>query len=94
MSLSNTDAMTKTYMGYYALVRKLVLKEQLLELELGSGDEWEKLCRFLEMDVPVGPEERVKQYPRANDKLFFIAFRKRMLWRAGAESARHCVGWC
>jgi hypothetical protein len=55
-------------------MQKLVLKEQLLELELGSGDEWGKLRRFLEKDIPVGPEGKAKQYLRMNDKAFFIAF--------------------
>jgi hypothetical protein len=62
-SLSNTDAMKKAYTEHYALVRKLVPKKQLLEL--GSGDEWERLCGFLEKDVPVGLSGQVKQYPRS-----------------------------
>jgi hypothetical protein len=36
----------------------------------------------------VGPNGEVKQYPRVNDKWFFIAFRKRMLWRAGMWAAQ------
>ena len=91
MSLSNPDAMTKAYTEHYALVQKLVPKEQFLELEVGSGDEWENLCRFLEKDVPVGPEGKAKQYPRVNDKVFFIAFRKRMLWRAGIWAAQKAL---
>jgi hypothetical protein len=93
MSLSDTDAMTKAYAEHYALMRKLVPKEQLLELELGSGNEWEKLCRFVEKDIPVGPEGKAKQYPRVNDKAFFIAFRKRMLRRAGMWAAQKVLGY-
>jgi hypothetical protein len=55
-------------------MQKLVPKEQLLELDLGSGDEWGKLCQFWEKDIPVEPEGKAKQYPRMNDKAFFIAF--------------------
>jgi hypothetical protein len=93
MSLSNTDAMKKAYTEHYVLLRKLVPKEQLLELELGSGDEWERLCGFLEKDGPVGLNGQVKQYPRVNDKGFFTAFRKRMLWRAGMWAAQKVLGY-
>jgi hypothetical protein len=46
MSLSNTNTIEEAYTEHYALVQKLVPKEQLLELELGSGDEWGKLYWF------------------------------------------------
>jgi hypothetical protein len=85
--------MAKAYTEHYALVQKLVPKEQSLELELGSGDEWEKLCWFLEKDIPVGPEGKAKQYPRVNDKAFFIAFRKRILWQAGVWAAQKVLGY-
>ena len=64
-----------------------------MELELGSGDEWEKLCWFLEKDIPVGPEGKAKQYPRVNDKAFFVAFRKRILWQAGVWAAQKVLGY-
>jgi hypothetical protein len=93
MSLADTDAMTEAYTAHYALVRKLVPKERLLELELGSGDELEKLCAFLGRDVPVDADGKLKEYPRVNDKGFFIAFRKRMLWRAGMWAVQKVLGY-
>jgi len=99
MSLSNTDAMKKAYTEHYALVRELVPKEQLLELELGSGDEWEKLCGFLEKDVPVGPNGEVKQYPRVNDKGSSLRFGRGCCGarvcgqRKKCSGMAHFVGW-
>jgi len=47
----------------YSRVRELVPKDRLLEFELGDG--WEKLCPFLEVDIPeVG-------YPRVNEATAF-----------------------
>jgi hypothetical protein len=93
MSLSDSDAMTKAYTDHYALVRKLIPKERLLELELGSGKEWEKPCGFLGQEVPLDPNGKGKEYPRVNDKGFFIAFRKRMLWRAGMWAVQKVLGY-
>jgi len=47
----------------YARVRELVPKERLLEFELGDG--WEKLCPFLEVDMPE------YGYPRVNEATAF-----------------------
>jgi hypothetical protein len=48
---------------------------------------------FLEKDIPVGPEGKAKQYPRVNDKAFFVAFRKRILWQAGVWAAQKVLGY-
>jgi hypothetical protein len=93
LTLSDTAAMTNAYTEHYALVRKLVPEEQLLELELGGGDEWLNLCTFLGREVPIDAERKIKEYPRVNDKGFFIAFRKRMLWRAGWWAAQKVLGY-
>lgn len=94
MSLADTRAMTDAYTEHYALVKKAVAKERLLELELGAGGEWDKLCHFLGHDVPVDPAEgQPMDYPRVNDKRGFIAFRKRMLWRAGWWAAQKVVAY-
>ncbi|EEH37613.2 hypothetical protein PAAG_08031 [Paracoccidioides lutzii Pb01] len=42
-----------TYRRHYAMIRRIVPKERLLEYKLGSG--WEPLCKFLGKEVP-GPE--------------------------------------
>ena len=47
----------------YARVRELVPKENLLEFELGDG--WDKLCPFLEVDIPE------VTYPRVNEATAF-----------------------
>ena len=71
-----------------------------MELELGSGDEWEKLCRPLEKDIPVGREGKAKQYPRVNDKAFFMRFEKGCYSGLGCRRRRKCSGmarcvdWC
>lgn len=44
---------------HYAMVRRLVPKEQLLEYDIRDG--WEPLCEFLGHDVPQDP------FPRTND---------------------------
>lgn len=87
-------AMTDAYTEDDALVKKLVPKERLLKLELGAGGEWEKLCKFLGHDVPVDPGKgKAMEYPRVNDKRLFIAFRKRMLWRAGWWAAQKVLAY-
>jgi hypothetical protein len=59
------------YKEHYAMVRRLVPKDQLLEYKLSQG--WEPLCEFLNVPVPDQP------FPRTNDaasfKALFILFR-------------------
>lgn len=40
----------QVYVEHYAMVRRLVPKERLLEYRMGTG--WEPLCGFLGKDVP------------------------------------------
>jgi hypothetical protein len=49
------------YEEHYESVRRIVPKERLLEMPLGEGKEWERLCQFLGCEVPSTP------YPHAND---------------------------
>lgn len=55
-------------------VRKIVPKERLLEVELGSG--WEPLCRFLGKPIPTEP------FPHANEAAARDRFAKRILQKA------------
>jgi hypothetical protein len=51
------------YLEHYEHIRKIVPRENLLEMELGDG--WEPLCNFLGVPVPKVP------YPRSNDSEVF-----------------------
>lgn len=52
---------SRRYEEHYACVRALVPPNMLLELPLGDGQEWSRLCTFLGVGVPDVP------YPHAND---------------------------
>lgn len=66
----------KIFEEQYALVRKLVPKNQLLEYQIGEG--WDNVCDFLEVPVPGAP------YPNTNEA---AAFRDRN-WLRFKLSAR------
>lgn len=55
---ADRDACLARYEQNVARVREVVPAERLLEMELGEG--WERLCGFLEADVPDAP------YPSGN----------------------------
>jgi hypothetical protein len=74
MTLSDTATMEAAYTEQYENIYKMCPKEKLLRLKLGDG--WEPLCKFLEKDYPKN------DYPKVNDREFFIAFRKNMVKRA------------
>ncbi|KAJ7181456.1 P-loop containing nucleoside triphosphate hydrolase protein [Mycena crocata] len=67
------------YAAYYEEVRRMVPKERLLDYRVGEG--WEKLCKFLEKDVPAG------LFPKVNDTQAFhdhMAKRVLPIWRRAA----------
>jgi hypothetical protein len=69
-----TESIAKArFAEHYALVRRLVPPERLLEYKVGEG--WETLCGFLGVKVPEEP------FPRTNDV-------KMMLERMEADTAR------
>lgn len=57
------------YREHSALVRRIVLEENLLIYQLGDG--WEPLCEFLGRPVPDVP------YPRVNERALFLEARKK-----------------
>lgn len=69
----------KVYEEQYALVRRIVPKDRLLEFDIGEG--WDRLCDFLE--VPVSKEP----YPRINEA---ASFRDRN-WLRFKLAARRCA---
>ena len=66
----------RVYTEHYDMVRRLVPKDRLLEYQIGEG--WDRLCAFLEEDVPNVP------YPNTNEA---AAFRDRN-WLRFKLSAR------
>lgn len=67
---------TAKYREHYALVRKLVPKDRLLEYRLGSG--WEPLCEFLGKPVPDVPFPNVNETAALNEKLSIVMSRGMM----------------
>lgn len=53
----------KAYEDQYALVRRMVPKDNLLEYQIGEG--WERLCDFLEVEQPE------VAYPNTNEAAAF-----------------------
>lgn len=53
----------KVYDEHYAMIRKLVPKDKLLDYQIGEG--WDRLCEFLECDKPNVP------YPNTNEAAAF-----------------------
>lgn len=64
----------QAFAAHYALVRRIVPKERLLELKAMEG--WQPLCRFLNVEIPD------EQYPKINDVKEFIYAHKLMWWLA------------
>jgi len=58
----------------YATVRKLVPKDRLLEYQIGEG--WDRLCDFLDVDVPGVP------YPNTNEAAAFRDRNRLRFWLA------------
>ncbi len=61
------------YQEHYALVRRIVPKERLLEYTLGSG--WEPLCEFLGKDIPDVEFPRVNETASMQEKVSIIVGR-------------------
>ena len=61
------------YREHYALVRRLVPRERILEYRLGSG--WEPLCKFLVKEVPDAEFPRVNEAASMHEKMTIIARR-------------------
>lgn len=61
------------YKEHYALVRKTVPEENLLEYKLGSG--WEPLCTFLGKDIPDVEFPKVNETASMHEKMSIIARR-------------------
>ena len=75
------------YLEHYALVRRIVPEENLLNYRLGDG--WEPLCEFLGRPVPNVP------YPWVNDRALVLEARKkrrRMAMRKVAGAMGLVVG--
>jgi hypothetical protein len=64
------------------LVRKVVPRDQLLEVKLEDGLGWEQICPFLECDIPSEP------YPRQNMPDEFRKTAQGFFRKHWAETAR------
>jgi hypothetical protein len=65
------------YRRHYEEMRKLVLKDKLLEYRLKSG--WEPLCHFLGKRMPAVPFPRVSESALVRDRTLIL--KRRLLWR-------------
>lgn len=65
-SFSQEEKIKQLYLDHIESVKRTIPPDQLLVVELGEG--WERICKFLEKDVPSVP------YPRANSTEEFIDF--------------------
>ena len=86
----------RVYEQQYETVRRLVPKDRLLEFDIGEG--WDRLCDFLEVDVPN------VAYPRTNEGAAFkernwlrmkLAVRRgapRMAWTGAISVASIAIG--
>ena len=84
------------YREHYALVRRLVPKERLLECKLGDG--WEPLCTFLGKPVPDMPFPKVNDQEHMDEHMRIIAIRsmKNGLFNVGkylVPIAAVGIGW-
>lgn len=86
------------YREHYELVRRLVPKDRLLEVELGAG--WGLLCAFLGKEVPMGPFPRGNETAVMREKLRIVmrrgvvaALRKGLVVGAGIACVVGVV-WC
>ena len=61
------------YREHYELIRRIVLKERLLEYKLGGG--WEPLCDFLGKEVPDVEFSKVNETAFMHEKISIIAGR-------------------
>ncbi|EEH20498.2 hypothetical protein PABG_07854 [Paracoccidioides brasiliensis Pb03] len=75
-----------TYRRHYAMIRRIVPQERLLEYKLGSG--WEPLCKFLGKEVP-GPEV---EFPCLNESKEFAKLMKRVQYDVMMKGLRCIVG--
>jgi len=73
------------YREHYAMIRRIMPKERLLEFELKDG--WEPLCRFLGKDIPDVP------FPRVNDTEHMKEHMRLVVWRGVRNALTKCVGW-
>ncbi|KAL8947344.1 MAG: hypothetical protein Q9222_006363 [Ikaeria aurantiellina] len=73
------QALRRTFRQHYALVKKLVPKEQLLVFDPKMG--WEPLCAHLGREVPDVP------YPNLNDLKFTIWFHEQLWWTTTKKAA-------
>jgi len=72
------------YVEMHDEIRRLVPKHQLLDYQLGEG--WERLCAFLNVDVPDA------DFPRVNETTEFAA-RVRLLRRQAMGRVATRVAW-
>lgn len=68
--------MKASYLTYYEMVERLCIEEQRTWMRMDLGEGWERLCQFLEKDVPN------HDYPRLYDSRTFLETHKRW-WRDG-----------
>lgn len=76
---SSESPARQAFKDHYALVRRVVPKERMLEYKVQDG--WGPLCEFLNVDVPD------EEYPKVNDAEQFIFAHRLMWWLALGKMA-------
>jgi hypothetical protein len=69
---------------YNASIRALVPSERLLEYEM--GEDWGRLCRFLEKDVPEVP------FPHKNNSTMILEGSRKQIWLIYRHAALQMLG--
>jgi hypothetical protein len=72
------------YVEYNASICALVPSERLLEYEM--GEDWGRLCRFLEKDVPEVP------FPHKNDSTMILEGSRKQIWLIYRRTALRMLG--
>ncbi|KAF4435736.1 hypothetical protein F53441_13440 [Fusarium austroafricanum] len=67
----------QAFHDHYALVKKIVPTERMLEFRVQEG--WGPLCQFLDKEVPKG------EFPKLNDSKQFVFAHKLIWWMAFAK---------
>ena len=84
--IRNEQQMKAAYLKYYETVEKLCTEQQRTWMRMDLGEGWERICQFLEKDVPN------HDYPRLYDSQTFLETHERWWWDGILKTFQKTVG--